>query len=54
MVIDQKKKIKEKNKAATESLYSKANGLSKITLEDFELIRVLGRGAFGKVIKFIE
>ena len=50
MILDQNQKRKEKNKAATESLYSKPNGLNKVTLDDFELIRVLGRGAFGKVI----
>ena len=49
MILDEKQKRREKNKAATESLYSKANELNKVTLDDFDLIRVLGRGAFGKV-----
>ena len=38
--------------AKTEKVFSKnTSGLQKVTLDDFNLLKVLGRGAFGKAIQ---
>lgn len=41
-------KEKEDLRRKTGTVYSKVKG-EEVTLEDFNLIKVLGRGAFGKV-----
>jgi serum/glucocorticoid-regulated kinase 2 len=47
----EKVKKRQELSAQTQAVFSKPNSaLSKVTLEDFELIKVLGRGAFGKVM----
>jgi serum/glucocorticoid-regulated kinase 2 len=43
-------KKKERLKAATETVYMKDCTGIKVTLDDFEILKVLGRGAFGKVM----
>jgi len=40
---------KEKLKADTETVFTKDQG-NRVTLDDFEILKVLGRGAFGKVM----
>jgi serum/glucocorticoid-regulated kinase 2 len=42
-------KRKEKLKADTETVFTKDQG-NRVTLDDFEILKVLGRGAFGKVM----
>ena len=39
---------KEKLKANTETVFTKESS-QKVTLDDFDILKVLGRGAFGKV-----
>ena len=36
-------------KANTETVFAKSVPGSKVVLDDFEILKVLGRGAFGKV-----
>jgi len=48
--LDEDTKKKEALKAKTETVFNKNLGSSKITLDDFEILKVLGRGAFGKVM----
>lgn len=38
-------------KARTKTLFSKKKSEDEITIDDFNLLKVLGRGAFGKVTK---
>lgn len=33
----------------TEKVFSKEGGVHKVTLNDFDLLKVLGRGSYGKV-----
>lgn len=47
--VDSMTQKKERMKAATETVYAKNSGM-KVTLDDFEILKVLGRGAFGKVM----
>jgi serum/glucocorticoid-regulated kinase 2 len=48
--LEEDTKKKEALKAKTETVFNKNLGASKITLDDFEILKVLGRGAFGKVM----
>ena len=41
-------------KESTRTVFTKNSAGSKVTLEDFEILKVLGRGAFGKVFSLGE
>ena len=38
-------------KENTETVFAKTQGGGRVTLDDFEILKVLGRGAFGKVLQ---
>jgi len=48
--IQETLKKKEKLKADTETVFTKEAQGNRVTLDDFEILKVLGRGAFGKVM----
>lgn len=48
--IQENAKKREKMKANTKVVFTKNISENKATLEDFEILKVLGRGAFGKVM----
>lgn len=47
--LDDLNQTKATLNAKTETVFSKNGGNQKVTLNDFDLLKVLGRGAFGKV-----
>ena len=49
--VEDNLKKREKMKENTETVFTKNVGGSRVTLDDFEILKVLGRGAFGKVNK---
>jgi len=48
--LEDNRRKKEALKSNTETVFTKNGGGSKFTLDDFEILKVLGRGAFGKVM----
>jgi len=51
--LEEVNEIKAKLRAKTVTVFNKTAPSVKVTLDDFDILKVLGRGAFGKVYQIL-